>query len=77
MREVFISRKSWKSYENTVKSPNVMLVLVCSEQQMKQVKNYKYKDQECATYGRPYITPGVNHIQPNQHACLCIFKFLN
>lgn len=54
-----------------------MLVLVCSEQQMKQVKNYKYKDQECATYGRPYITPGVNHIQPNQHACLCIFKFLN
>ena len=50
---IFISRKSCKTCENTVKSLKFLLVLICGEQQIKQVNNYKWLQthiQACETH---------------------------
>lgn len=52
-REVFMSRKNCKTCENTGKSPTFLLVPVCGEHQIKQVKNYKWVQvhiQTCETH---------------------------
>lgn len=41
-KELFISSKNCKTYKYTVKCSKCMLVLVCGEKQIKQVRNYKW-----------------------------------